>query len=319
MKHHELLNVKAQPTMYVIGDSLSDTGTLVAGAARLFKHLKMPKIVKMLPPFYKNSFTNGPVAIQIVAEHFGITLTSGWRIELLGLSDEQVGNNYAFGGALASRVNEYGVESFIYNHFDSCHQVQALLHQHNFHEKDLVFIVLGSNDILHGLKIKEPLEQEKMIDDAVATLQFNLKLLIEKGAFKIIVANVPNISVIPLFKNKIALKTRALELTIRFNNALSTMIDAINDKKIIVKYDLFNSIKEAMRVFKNLDDNHNIVDSAMRTDFSSFIKNGIITSHFNNGVNEDNIDKYFFFDDIHPSKWVHNYIGQDLILFINKI
>ncbi|WP_342276132.1 SGNH/GDSL hydrolase family protein [Spiroplasma endosymbiont of Nebria brevicollis] len=319
MKHRELLNIEAQPTMYVIGDSLSDTGALVCGATALFKHLKMPKIVKMLPPFYNNSFSNGPVAIQIVAEHLGITLTSGWKFELFGLGDEQVGNNYAFGGALASKIKDFSVESFIYNNFDSYHQVQALVQQHNFHEKDLIFIAIGGNDILRAIKIKDLIEQEKMIDNAVEALNYNIKLLLEKGAVNIIVANAPDISIVPLFKNNATAKISALELTNRFNSALFTMIDTINEKtKTIVKYDLFTSIHNAMKKFKSLDENHNTIDGAVTTNFNCFIKDGVITPHFNKGVNESNIDEYFFFDDVHPSKWVHNYVAQEIITLIKN-
>lgn len=319
MNHRQLLNVKAQPTMYVIGDSLSDTGALVSGATALFKHLKMPKIVKMLPPFYNNSFSNGPVAIQIVAEHLGITLTSGWKFEVFGLSDEQIGNNYAFVGALASKINEFGVDSFIYNHFDSYHQVQALVQQHHFHEKDLIFIGIGGNDILRAIKIKDLIEQEKMIDSAIEALNYNIKLLLEKGATNIMVANAPDISIVPLFKNNDTVKTRALALTKRFNSALFTMIDTINNKsKTIVKYDLFTSMHNAMNKFKSLNDNHNTIDGAVKTNFNYFIKDGVITPHFNKGVNESNIDEYFFFDDVHPNKWVHNYIAQDIIALIKN-
>lgn len=320
MKDSQLLNPERQPTMYVIGDSLSDTGALVGGGTKLFTYLKIPKVVKLLPPFYNNSFTNGPVAIQIVAEHLGINLTSGWKFDLLGFREEQLGNNYAVGGALASKIKEFNVQSFIYNHFDCHHQVQAMMYQHSFHEKDLFFIVIGSNDILYALKGKDDVsEQEKIVDNAIDTLEYNIKLLMEKGACNIIVANVPDISVAPLFKDNIDAKNRALELTNRFNNALYIMINTINNEtNNIIKYDLFGSITKAMKEFKSLDDNHNIVDGAVKTNFNSFVKDGIIILYFNMGVNEENIDKFFFFDDIHPNKWAHNYIAQDILGLLTK-
>ncbi|WP_353306973.1 hypothetical protein [Spiroplasma ixodetis] len=96
-------NEKIKGNFYVLGDSLSDTGAVVSGFTVLFKHLKIPKIAKMLPPFYKNSFSNGPAATQIIADYLHINLTSAWRFDLFLFADEQIGNNYAVSGTLDSR------------------------------------------------------------------------------------------------------------------------------------------------------------------------------------------------------------------------
>lgn len=310
---------KVTGNFYVLGDSLSDTGTLVSGVTSLFKHLKILKVVKMLPPFYKNSFSNGPVAVQIIADYLQINLTPAWKFDLFLLTDEQIGNNYAVSGALASRKKELTVENFIINHFDISHQLDALISQHHINNDDIIFIEFGGNDILYA--IKQPLlnTQEVIIDEATVLIKDALYKLINKGARRILLSNVPNISLIPLFKNKDSDKERILFLTDKFNKILDSVIETLNkNKKIIIKYDMFNAITNAINKFKNLDINHNITDAAVTTDFSEIINNGIITPHFNENVNEENIDKYFFFDNIHPNKWAHNIIAQQLIEIIAK-
>ncbi|WP_342253847.1 SGNH/GDSL hydrolase family protein [Spiroplasma endosymbiont of Zeiraphera isertana] len=194
-------NEKIKGNFYVLGDSLSDTGALVSGFTALFKHLKIPKIVKMLPPFYKNSFSNGPVAAQIIADYLHINLTSAWRFDLFLFADEQIGNNYAVSGALASRKKELTVENFVINHFDITHQVDALISQHHINSNDIILVEFVGNDILYAFKQSLLKDQEEIINKAVELIKNALTKLINKGAQHILLCNVPNMSIIPLFKN----------------------------------------------------------------------------------------------------------------------
>lgn len=311
-------NQKIKGNFYVLGDSLSDTGALVSGFTALFKHLKIPKIVKMLPPFYKNSFSNGPVAAQIIADYLHINLTSAWRFDLFLFADEQIGNNYAVSGALASRKKELTVESFVINHFYITHQVDALISQHHINSNDIILVEFGGNDILYAFKQSLLNDQEEIINKAVELIKNALTKLINKGAQRILLCNVPNMSIIPLFKNKEKDKERILNLTTNFNKMLDSVIEELNkNKKNIIKYDMFAAITNAINKFKRLNINNNIIDAAVTTDFSEIINNGIIVPHFNEGVNEENINNYFFFDSIHPNKWAHNIMAQELIKLIN--
>ena len=311
-------NEKIKGNFYVLGNSLSDTGALVSGFTALFKHLKMPKIVKMLPPFYKNSFSNGPVAVQIIADYLHVNLISAWKFDLFLLADEQIGNNYAVSGALASRKKELTLENFVINHFDVTHQVDALISQHYINNNDIILVEFGGNDILYAIKQSLLSDQEEIINKAVELLKNALNKLINKGAQRILLCNAPNMSLIPLFKNKEKEKERILNLTNKFNKILDSVIEELNkNKKNIIKYDMFTAITNAIDKFKNLNINNNIIDAAVTTDFSEIINNGIIIPNFNEGVNEKNINNYFFFDNIHPNKWAHNIMAQELIKLIN--
>jgi phospholipase/lecithinase/hemolysin len=73
---------------YVFGDSLSDNGNLasVEGA--------FPD-----PPSFDNSFTNGPVAVQLLAQSLGLSANAS--LWLTG-TRPPAGTNYAVGGATAA-------------------------------------------------------------------------------------------------------------------------------------------------------------------------------------------------------------------------
>ena len=49
---------------YVFGDSLSDNGNLAAALGTTFPN----------PPSYHDSFTNGPVSVQLLAQSLGLSL-----------------------------------------------------------------------------------------------------------------------------------------------------------------------------------------------------------------------------------------------------
>ena len=72
---------------YVFGDSLSDNGNL-AGLVGAFPD----------PPSFDNSFTNGPVAVQLLAQSLGLSANAA--LWLTSLTPH--GTNYAVGGATAA-------------------------------------------------------------------------------------------------------------------------------------------------------------------------------------------------------------------------
>lgn len=58
--------------------------------------------------------------------------------------------------------------------------------------------------------------------------------MINKGAQHILLCNVPNMSIIPLFKNKEKDKERILNLTTNFNKMLDGVIEELNKNKKIL-------------------------------------------------------------------------------------
>ncbi len=308
--------------LYVLGDSLSDTGALAGAGTQFFQasSLLFPNIkeVKLEAPYYNNSFSNGHVAAQIVADKLGVKLTPGWKFNDLVLkTHQQVGNNYAVGGTQSSlRTDAQGI--FI-NKFDINAQVNALLDQHPVQENDKIFLEIGGNDIIYAMTKDFDFEQNIIINNAIFNEKTALEKLITKGENHILVANLPDVSTIPMFNKDTTKSSRVKELVNMFNDKWTVMINNLNAKynNSIKSYSLLNGMNQAISAFKQ-DPNRNITDNAVTTDFKQLLKTGTLTPKYNPDVKPENIDNYFFFDSVHPTKWGHNFIGNQLIKLIEK-
>lgn len=312
-----------ETNFYVLGDSLSDTGALVGAGTQFFQSnswiFPNVKKVKLESPYYSDSFSNGPVAVQIVANKLGVKLTPGWKFrDLLFTTHEQEGNNYAVGGAQSSNRIDLKGEIFI-NKFDINAQVDALLYQHKVENNDKIFLEIGGNDIIYAMTKNLKFMQNMVISNAIANEKIALEKLISNGERHILVANLPMASLIPMFNKDESKVLRVKELVNMFNTQWTSMISNLNEKynNPIKPYSLFDGMNQAMAAFRQ-ESNHNTIDSAVTTNFDNLLNNGILTPEYNQGVNRENIKDYFFFDDVHPTKWGHNFIADQLLNLIEK-
>ena len=154
---------------YVFGDSLSDNGNLasVEGA--------FPD-----PPSFDNSFTNGPVAVQLLAQSLGLSANAS--LWLTGISPP-AGTNYAVGGATAATPDLASINLLsqvaAYSGF-------ALDHA----DPDALYVVMiGGNDVHNAaLGAGEGAVTAGVRDELTA-----ISDLADKGAKHILVVNVPNV------------------------------------------------------------------------------------------------------------------------------
>jgi outer membrane lipase/esterase len=151
---------------YVFGDSLSDNGNLAAGL-----HTTFPN-----PPSFNNSFTNGPVAVQLLAESLGPSVPAG--------------TNYAVGGATSATPDAVGINLL--------NQVGAYSTYAAGHADSnaLYVVMIGGNDVRNAALdgTGAPAVGEGV--DAELTAIFALS---EEGAKHFLVVNVPNVGIIPEF------------------------------------------------------------------------------------------------------------------------
>ncbi|WP_375318200.1 SGNH/GDSL hydrolase family protein [Spiroplasma endosymbiont of Virgichneumon dumeticola] len=231
--------------------------------------------------------------MQIVADKLGVKLTPGWKFNDLNLkTHQQVGNNYAVGGAQSSICVD--VEGIFINKFDINTQVDALLDQHTVQKNDKIFLEIGGNDIIYAMTKVFNCEQDIIINDAIFNEKTALEKLITKGENHILVANLPDFSTIPMFNKHIAKSSRVKEFVNMFNDKWTVMINSLNEKynNPIKTYSLFNGMNQAISTFKQ-NPNHNITDNAVTIDFKGLLKDGTFSPKYNPGVNPDNIDNYF--------------------------
>lgn len=242
----ENANIKRQ--LYVLGDSLSDNGNL----ANIITHdIHNLNKINFQGPFYHNSFTNGDVAVSILAQKLGTTLTPAWY---------KHGNNYAVAGAQAGKNNDWSYQLFL-NHYAINYQADQLLKDHKLQKNDEIFIEIGGNDLLTAMDEENTLTKQKTIINNAITAEFkSIDKLISKGAHNLTIANVPDISNIPQFVNQgQSIKKLASYLSTEYNNKwnekISTLIKnnpQVNIKPFDLQADFKNLLSTAQTMGKNI-------------------------------------------------------------------
>lgn len=302
--------------VFVFGDSLSDNGNLYA-----------------LSPesTYGERFSNGPLAVEVVAAALGHSLTPSYH-----LAGGTSGNNFAISGALA--VDEDGDETTFDIHLPT--QVNSFLAINGgVAPADALYIMMiGGNDIRAARAISSasvfsssPEERQAIrqatqdsLTAAVESEQAQLLKLIAAGAQHIIVSSAADIGAIPetdiIMAELLASATTdnqirkanhlglvTTRLSSRYNLNLARML-AITEYQTgvdIMEYDLFSFLAD--RIENAEDYNLTNTDDAC----AYLITNG--------GVLDAECDGYvtatgfLFYDEIHPSTVVHQDAGLDIV------
>ena len=269
--------------VFMFGDSLSDTGNI----ASVFGQLPAP--------YYKNRLTNGPVAVDTLTAKLGDTAESS--LHLIGPS---VGHNYSVAGASASGNEGIDLDTQVIS-FQANHGYVA--------PSDALYVIfIGGNDIRAALYEPDLIIAETIIKNAKNKIRDAIKTLKQAGARSFYVIGTPDIALIPETSlmaaalNNPDLLTRASYLSKRFNRKLHRMIERLEDNHGIN----VSEFKLAKLFAKVLDDSTSL-GFTNKTDacFSS------VTYTFHPDCNYGlNIDKFVFFDEIHPTARVHAMFGE---------
>jgi outer membrane lipase/esterase len=152
------------PTALVVfGDSLSDNGNLfrVTGGA-----------IPPSPPYFKGRFSNGPVWAEYVAAELGVPLV-----------------DFAFGGALTSRLNEFDSLADLPGLTDEIDAFAAM--NPSGADPNAVYVVwAGANDFFAA-------PSAATISGAITNLLIAVGTLDVLGARHIVVANMPDLGITP--------------------------------------------------------------------------------------------------------------------------
>jgi outer membrane lipase/esterase len=270
----------------VFGDSLSDTGNLAS----------LPEFGFLNNPPFDRGFSNGPRAVEVLANSLGLEVDPS-----LHLVGPPVGTNFAVSGARARGTNPIDLPAQIGT---------FLLNNGGTAPSDALYVVfIGGNDVRDARD--EPNEHlaKGIIRDAVKSIDLSVRSLVAAGAKAIMVVNVPDISATPESQQSSdeELSERATELTKQFNKELSGKMHRIErDLNLdLIDFNLFQFfrfvIKNSVAVgFTNNDD----------ACFSS------VTFIFHPDCN---FDKFVFFDELHPTKRVHERVGRALFAVVPEL
>jgi len=312
--------------IYVFGDSLSDTGNAAIIA---------DPVLLSTPPVF-GRLSNGPLAVEVFASlaspsHYPLPEPPLFRPSLLPslaplvdptIAPEAV-SNFAFGTARAS-----GIRAIISGDEvnDLTAQVSTFLAIHEVPPPDALYLfIIGSNDVRDARNEQFSLYP---LQDAVASIDANIRTLAHLGAHRFLVINAPDIGQTPETRqltqasgfppHLTALLTT--KLTHTFNRMLSENLDRIRadfsymDMELI-EFDLFKfsrfihvpGIALNQLDFTNIDDAcvESLDPITMHPDcqFLPLLPDDLA------GANMI-INRFFFFDFLHPTARVHHLIGK---------
>lgn len=338
--------IKNQPIskLLVLGDSLSDQGALVSVVNQILKKLHSsnswwdfglksvaPKSLKLISPHFENrSFSNGPVAVELLAQKLSLTSNSAWELNqkpIFGgadLSSSQLGTNYAIGG---TRIKSQGgiVNELILGNFNLEKQTSALIKQHQkLTKNDVIYLNIGSNDII-GLFDDNKLADKNFIKqkllDMIVDVEFAINKLIKIGCQNIVVANLINLAHLPLFGDTLN-KDILTQISYEYDNHLNELINKVNKNypNTLKMHNLMEDFISLLEKFTARGKQY-LLKNATFVNHDEITNSGQLTPLLVNGATLETLDNYFFFDQIHPSKWVHCEIAKklyDLITNINK-
>ncbi|GLQ33161.1 SGNH/GDSL hydrolase family protein [Litoribrevibacter albus] len=293
--------------IYVFGDSLSDNGNLHAVTQ---------------DPNIPERFTNGAVAVEVLAAQLGLTLSPSYHLLPPEVTLGNYGNNYAIAGAITT--DEDG--NLATPDINLPTQVGAFLQIHGFQApQDALYVVMiGGNDIraARSVLVDGDLgarrDANKLLKKAIRSVETQLSTLISAGAQHIVVVNAPDIGAIPetdlvaaqalanadnirdrIVAKKLEKFTRVL--TAVYNGRLSAAVSDIEDATgiDIIEYDLFNFLDDAI-------DNYQEYGYTNNTDACVYAITG-------GGYNpECNFETFVFFDEIHPTAVTHQRAALEL-------
>ncbi len=310
------VTASAYSNVYVFGDSLSDNGNLNALAPE---------------QTYGERFTNGPVAVEIVAGALGLTLTPSYH-----LAGGTSGNNFAIAGAKA--VDDDGDESTPDINLPT--QVNAFLAINGgVAPSDALYIMLiGGNDIRAARAIRsaavfaETAEERQAIRQAandslttaVKSEQTQLLKLIAAGATNILVSNAPDIGAIPetdliaaglLANAQTKSQTRkaarlpqvTTKLSSKYNRKLARKLARTEHQTgvDIIEYDLFSFLSDQV---ENAEDyGYTNTDDACAYMLTN---GGALNSECDGYVTATG---FLFYDEIHPTTQAHQAAGVEIV------
>ena len=266
----------------VFGDSLSDTGNVFAATEAV-----LPEAVPVSPPYYQGRFSNGPVWVERLAEKLGLPL----RPFLHG------GTNFAFGGAAIGFDTPDLFENDVRVLIPSLRtQVTTFLVQHLFDKADpaALYIVWGGANDLRDALVTSPdpfAEARQAVEDLTAAIAD----LAEARAVSFLVLNMPNLAWTPESRRRgPAAMTQATAVSVAFNHALATALDAVEAKHpiTIIRLDTFTLLQA-------------IIAAPDRFDLTNVTEPCWAGNPFARGTPCPQPQTHLFWDSIHPTTAAH--------------
>jgi phospholipase/lecithinase/hemolysin len=277
----------------VFGDSLSDNGNLY----EYMKH-QLP----ISPPYYEGRFTNGPVWIEKLAEHYYGDLLNEHLFD------------YAFAGSGVSESEEEEDDDFEAGAlFNLKREVDSyLLSHHEKAEQETLFVIwMGSNNY-----IALPDDPEKTVLAVNDGIQKEIERLVARGGKHFMLLTVPDLGRTPgaVEFDSVSFLT---DLTNQHNAMIKSRFDQLQTKYPDVEWIFFDVNQIFLSALNHPEEYgfYNTTDtcyeSAMVQPSSKTVLRMAASIHPKMNANPHACDGYLFFDIIHPTARAHAYIADE--------
>jgi phospholipase/lecithinase/hemolysin len=272
---------------YVFGDSLSDNGNAAEFGGAAYPY----------PPSYHDAYTNGPVAVALLAQSFGLNLEpSLWANGFMDVHNIfppgfVPGTNYAFAGATAS---EDGTIVPGANLPDQVAAYTALVSK-VADPSALYVVMIGGNDVI--LTALSPLSQpaaEAVLMGSVTTEVDQIKTLVKDGAKNFLIVNVPNVGLIPLMTEEFPADAAAATTDSQYyDSQLNTQLAGLSlPAGALHEFDLY-------------DYNRTILNNATELGFTNTTQpcfsDAPATADSTIGCSIATVNNFIFWNNVHPS------------------
>lgn len=260
----------APSKLVVFGDSLSDNGNASALVGQY--GLELPA-----EPYFEGRFSNGPVAVEVMASQLGLSL-----------------DNHAFGGALSgvnNRINALGLldGTGVQGQIDS-----YLSSTGGTTDASALYVVWGgANDFLSS-------PTAATVNTAISNLAQNVNLLYQAGARDFFIPNLPDLSTTAdAIEAGGAEQAGAHQLSVAFNTALAQTMAGLQSSlqgAHIQVFDTFGALATLRADY--IAQGYNVTQGCWDGDM------------FGQGSLCADPSKYYLWDGLHPTAGVHQAVGQ---------
>jgi len=322
--------------LFVLGDSLSDVGNAAALADYVLSVPIDPPTVGLCNPtdvfvamrrcddlFYRKSrVSNGPVAVEQLAAQLGLPDLRP-SLHLLPNLDRD-GTVYAVASA---KARDNGDE-------DLTRQVDWLLLDRAPLPSDAIYVVMiGGNDVIDALQASAASHgagtppSTAIIESAVDAIGRQVERLLDFGARRVVVANVPDLAALPAVRADAHASTdearflaMAAAISETFNLTLAARLDRIEARTssltptpVIARFDLRAAWSAAQLTLAA--SGGNAVDACFDTEL---YRESAAQRVFHPDCaplaadGEPRFDRFVFFDGIHPTGVTHAALGDAL-------
>lgn len=267
-------SAQAYDRVVVFGDSLSDNGNLAA------------KFGGAIPasPYVDGRFTNGPVAVEVMAQQLGLPLV-----------------DYAYGGALTGAGNQFQSQNPLVTNTGMLSQVNRFVADGPADANALYVVWGGGNDFLAAIATGDFSNMNAVVTTAVTNLVTEVGTLYGAGARDFLIPLLPDLGT-TFYGTSGALPASSLtSLSNSFNGALAKQMNALEARSAGMNLSLFDTPSVLAGVRAALAaSGGDVVNRCWAGDYAGSGATPVCA----------NPDQFYLFDKVHPTAYVHDAFGK---------